>query len=88
MRNFALEDQIIAACRCPMSQRDFTEQEQAYILGHQPFQDELLFWFAATCSDGCWTAQTVKFLRSCSSLPKNLPAGREEDAEESDEIVF
>jgi hypothetical protein len=64
VRNLELESQIFSACGCPIERRDFTNEEIRYILMHHSLQDDLLFWFESTLSDGCWTEEAVRFMRS------------------------
>ena len=57
-----IEDEIYRAC--DEYPRDFTLREMDYIRSHSDVRDTLIKWFEMSLSDGCWTQQQVKFMRS------------------------
>ena len=57
-----IENEIYRAC--DEYPRDFTPREMDYIRSHFDVRDTLINWFEMNLSDGCWTQQQVKFMRS------------------------
>jgi len=88
MSHLDLENKIYAACNCPLSRRNFTESEILYILNNESFRENLLSWFESTLSDGCWTEQAVRFMRSFYPPIATLPEGDEQRLNPLDDVVF
>ncbi|GAA6614925.1 hypothetical protein [Scytonema sp. NUACC26] len=88
MRNLDLENKVYAACTCPLSRRNFTEEEIVYTLQNESFRDTLLCWFESSESDGCWTEETVCLMRSFYPLKARPQEGKEQLLDDWDDVVF